>query len=126
MINTDRAVIEQYLAGMQAGPNGLDNLVALFTDDAVYVEPFAGQPMVHSGKEEIRAFFANALQQHLNGARLTLNRLDMDGERLRSQWTCQVPMFNAPMRGFDLVTLRDGRIARLETTVTDMPPMPHA
>jgi hypothetical protein len=32
-------------------------------------------------------------------------------------------MFNAPMRGFDLVTLRDGRIARLETNVTDVPPM---
>jgi len=126
MINTDRSVIEQYLAGMQAGPSGLDALVALFTDDAVYVEPFAGQPVVHSGRDEIQAFFANALQQHLNGARLTLDRLDVDGERLRSEWTCRLPMFNAPMHGFDLVTLRNGRIARLETTVTEMPPMPHA
>jgi ketosteroid isomerase-like protein len=126
MINTDRAVIEDYLAGMQAGPGGLDGLVALFTEDAVYVEPFAGQPVVHSGKEEIRAFFANALQQHLNGARLTLDRLDLDGERLRSEWTCHIPMFTAPMHGFDLVTLRGGRIARLETIVTDMPPIPNA
>ena len=121
MINTDRAVIEQYLAHMQAGPNGLDGLIALFADDAVYVEPWAGQTAVHTGKDEIRGFFSAALQQ-MNGAKLTLDRLDMDGERLRSQWTCTIPSFPAPMHGFDLVTLRDGRIARLETTLTDMPP----
>ena len=127
MINTiaprDRNTVEQYLAKMQAGPDGLDDLVSLFEDDAVYVEPFGGQPQVHSGRIEIRAFFEQALQQHLKGVRLTLNRLDIDGDRLRSEWTCEIPMFSAPMRGFDLLTLRDGRIARLETTVTEFPPM---
>ncbi len=127
MINTtarDRALVEQYLAAMQAGPGGLDDLVSLFDDEAVYVEPFSGQPQVHSGKGEIRGFFEYALEHHLNGARLTLDRLDLDGERLRSEWTCQVPMMSAPMRGFDVLTLRDGRILRLETTVTEFPPMP--
>ena len=90
----------------------------------MYVEPFGGQPQVHSGKHEIRAFFETALEQHLKGVRLTLDRLDMDGPRLRSEWTCELPAFNATMRGFDLVTLREGRIARLETTVTEFPPMP--
>ena len=123
MINTvptgDRAIVERYLASMQAGPSGLENLVDLFADDAVYVEPYMGQPTVHAGKSEIRAFFEVALAQHLNGVRLTLDRLDLDGERLRSEWTCILPMFPRPMRGFDLVTLRDGRIVRLETTVTE-------
>ena len=127
MINTiaprDRDTVEQYLAKMQAGPGGLDDLVSLFQDDAVYVEPFSGQPQVHSGRNEIRAFFEQALEQHLKGVRLTLNRLDIDGERLRSEWTCEIPMLSAPMRGFDLLTLRDGRIARLETTVTEFPSM---
>ena len=127
MINTiaprDRDTVEQYLAKMQAGPGGLDDLVSLFQDDAVYVEPFSGQPQVHSGRNEIRAFFEQALEQHLKGVRLTLNRLDIDGGRLRSEWTCEIPMLSAPMRGFDLLTLRDGRIARLETTVTEFPPM---
>jgi ketosteroid isomerase-like protein len=120
----DRSVVERYMAGMQAGPGGLEDLVGLFDEEAVYVEPFGGQPQVHSGKAAIRDFFQNALEQHLRGARLTLDRLDMDGERLRSEWTCEVPMLNAPMRGFDLLTLRDGRIVRLETTVTEFPPMP--
>jgi uncharacterized protein (TIGR02246 family) len=122
----ERTVIEQYLAAMQSGPGGLDHLLELFADDATYVEAFGGQPTVHSGKDEIRAFFAVALSQHLNGARLTLDRLDVDGDRLRSEWTCTVAMFSAPMRGFDLVTLHNGRIARLESTVTEFPPMRNA
>lgn len=120
----DRVTVERYLASMQAGPAGLEDLVALFDDEAVYVEPFGGQPQVHTGKAEIRAFFEVALQQHLNGVKLTLDRLDIDSGRLRSEWTCQLPMFEAPMRGFDLLNLRDGRIVRLETTVTEFPPMP--
>ena len=127
MINTipapDRATVERYLATMQAGPSGLDELVGLFDDEAVYVEPFGGQPQVHNGKSEIRAFFEVALQQHLKDVRLTLDRLDLDGERLRSEWTCHLPMFTAPMRGFDLLSLRDGRIVRLETNITEFPPM---
>ena len=124
MINTvetrDRATVEQYLAAMQAGPGGLEELLALFDDDAVYVEPFGGQPQVHAGKAEIRAFFEYALEHHLNGARLTLDRLDLDAGRLRSEWTCALPMLPTPMRGFDLLTMREGRIVRLETTVTEM------
>ena len=127
MINTvsarDRAVVERYFAAMQAGATALDDLVGLFDDQAVYVEPFSGQPQVHTGKAEIRAFFDVALQQHLKGVRLTLERLDIDADRLRSEWTCELPMFGAPMRGYDLLSLREGRILRLETTVTEFPPM---
>jgi ketosteroid isomerase-like protein len=117
----DRATVEQYLAYMQAGPGGVEDLVNLFDDDAVYVEPFAGQPQVHTGKSEIRSFFAQALEQNMRNARLTLDRLDIDGDRLRSEWTCHLPAMNAPLRGFDMLKLRDGRIMRLETTVTDFP-----
>jgi ketosteroid isomerase-like protein len=125
MINSSTETVERYLAAMQAGPTGLDELVDLFTEDAVYVEPWTGQTQVHSGRTEIRAFYAAALER-MPGARLTLDRLDVDGERLRSQWTCEIPMFNGPMRGVDLLTLRDGRIARLETTLTEMPAPPNA
>jgi hypothetical protein len=106
---------------MQAGPGGLDDLVGLFDDDAVYVEPFMGQPQTHTGKSEIRAFFKVALEQNMRDARLTLDRLDIDGDQLRSEWTCHLPALSAPMRGFDLLNLRDGRIVRLETTVTQFP-----
>jgi hypothetical protein len=90
----------------------------------VYVEPFAGQRQVHHGKSEIRAFFEVALRQHLNGVRLTLDRLDLDAGRLRSEWTCHLSGMATPMRGFDVLDLREGRIVRLETTVTEFPPLP--
>ena len=115
----DRATVERYLAHMQAGPGGIEDLVSLFDDEAVYVEPFAGQPQVHTGKVEIREFFTHALDQHLRNARLTLDRLDIDGDQLRSEWTCHLPIMTAPLRGFDMLKLRDGRILRLETTVTE-------
>jgi ketosteroid isomerase-like protein len=117
----ERAIVEQYVAAMQAGPGGLEALLDLFTSDAVYVEPFSGRPTVHRGQAAIRAFFADALSHHLQGARLLLERLDLDGERLRSQWTCHVPLLPGPLRGHDLLTLRDGRIARLETTLDGEP-----
>jgi hypothetical protein len=115
----DRAVVEQYVASMQAGPGGLDQLIELFDDEAVYVEPFSGQPTVHTGKAEIRAFYEYALTHHMQGARLVLERLDLDGERLRATWSCQVPAFPEPLHGFDLLSLRDGRIVRLETTLSE-------
>ena len=124
MINAvDRSTVERYFTLMQAGASRLDEFVALFDEQAVYVEPFSGQPQVHSGKDEIQAFFEAAFDQHLKGVRLTLDRLDVDGNHLRAEWTCELPMFAAPMRGFDLLTLREGRIVRLETSVTEFPPM---
>jgi ketosteroid isomerase-like protein len=117
----DRATVERYLASMQAGPGGVDDLVSLFDDEAVYVEPFTGRPQVHTGKAEIRAFYQRALENEMREARLTLERLDIDGERLRSEWTCHLPLMGAELRGFDLLSLRDGRIVRLETTLTQGP-----
>ncbi len=117
----EREIVERYLALMQAGPRGVDELVDLFDDEAVYVEPFAGQPNTHTGKGAIRAFYEVALAQHLNGVRLTLDRLDLDAGRLRSEWTCHLSGLAEPMQGYDLLDLRDGRIVRLETTVTKFP-----
>jgi ketosteroid isomerase-like protein len=122
----DRAAVERYFAAMQAGSAAVDDLVGLFDDEAVYVEPFTGQPQAHTGKAEIRAFFARALEQDMRNARLTLDRLDIDGDRLRSEWTCELPNAPTPMRGFDLLDLREGRIVRLETTVTEFPGRPGA
>jgi len=121
-INTvDRTTIERYIALMQAGTRGVEDLVNLFDEDAVYIEPFAGQPRTHTGKDAIRAFYEVALAQHLNGVRLTLDRLDIDAGRLRSEWTCHLSGMAEPMRGFDLLDLSEGRIVRLETTVTAFP-----
>jgi ketosteroid isomerase-like protein len=115
----DRQTVERYLAAMQAGAGGIEDLVGLFDEHAVYVEPFTGMPQVHTGRAEIRAFYQRALEQEMRDARLTLERLDIDGDRLRSEWTCHLPVLGVELHGFDLLSLRDGRIVRLETTVTE-------
>src|SRR5689334_12505896 len=100
-------LVERYFKAMQSGPDGVDVMVALFTDDGEYIEPFSGggRPTSHQGAAAIRAFFQESLNGPLReGVRLTLERLDVDGDRLRSEWTCTMPMFPAPLKGFDLYT----------------------
>ena len=48
---------------------------------------------------------------------VTMNRIDAEGQRVRAEWTCTASVLAEPMRGVDLYTLRDGKIARLETTL---------
>ena len=122
----DRELVERYFAAMQAGPAGVEQMVSLFAEDGEYVEPFSGNGQVrtHKGSDAIRAFF----QESLNGpmgqeVRLSLDRLDLDGDRLRSEWTCSMPMLPQPMHGHDLYTIEHGKIKRLEITVYDMPPL---
>ncbi|MCA9653964.1 MAG: hypothetical protein H6712_03790 [Myxococcales bacterium] len=40
----------------------------------------------------------------------------VDGEVVRSEWTCTSPAFPGPVKGIDLCTVRDGRIQRLEVS----------
>ena len=51
------------------------------------------------------------------GHTVSVDRMDIDGGTIRSEWTCNSAAFRTPMRGFDLVSIRDGKIARLETTL---------
>jgi len=37
---SDKALVESYFRAMQAGLSGEDELIELFADDAVYIEPF--------------------------------------------------------------------------------------
>ena len=46
---------------------------------------------------------------------VTMNRIDAEGQRVRDEWTRTASVLAEPMRGVDLYTLRDGKIARLET-----------
>ena len=51
--------------------------------------------------------------------KLVLDRADRDGDRVRADWTCTSPVFPAPMKGYDLFTIQDGKIARLEIVMLD-------
>lgn len=113
----DRNVIESYARAMSAGPAGLEELTGLFAQDAVYIEPWTmmGIPTEHIGAADIRTFFEESLPKNPPDFKVTIDQIDLDGEAIRTAWTCTSAMIPAPVRGIDLYTIRDGRIARLET-----------
>jgi uncharacterized protein (TIGR02246 family) len=124
MIETTNArdVVESYFKAMQAGQSAQEELVALFADDAVYIEPFAGEPTAHVGRKAIGDWMAASCENAPPDLTLTLDRVDVDGPRVRSEWTCAAPMFPQPMRGRDEFIVESGKIKRLETTMlTQMP-----
>lgn len=118
--------VEELFRAMQAGPEGEEAMMALFTEDAVFVEPFSGEPRTHSGKSAIRQSFRAQWQNPAPDLALVLDRVDIDATLVRAEWTCTSPVFPLPMRGYDLFTLDDaGKIARLEIVLTELPPMEH-
>src|SRR5262249_47403827 len=118
----DRRVIEELVKGMQTGPAAEEAIMALFAEDGVLVEPFTGRVQTHAGKPAIRACLAGMWQNRAPDFTLTLDRVDLDGDRLRAEWTCTSVVMPAPLRGYDLFTIRSGKINRLEIVVTEMPP----
>lgn len=118
---SDRSLVEDLFRAMQAGPAGEQLMMSLFLDDAVFIEPFGGQPVTHQGHEAIRESFRQQTAHPLPDMKLTLDRVDLDGPVVRAEWTCTSSAFPTPMRGHDLFTIKDGKIERLEIVVTGMP-----
>ena len=125
--NEDRKVVESLFRAMQAGPAGEDQMMGLFADHATFIEPFSGEARTHNGKDAIRSSFKEMWSNPAPDLQLSLDRVDLDGDRVRADWTCTSPAFPTPMKGYDLFTIEGRKIVRLEIVVTDMPPMgpPH-
>lgn len=119
----DRQVIEELFKAMQAGPGSEETVLALFTADAVLVEPFTGRPQKHAGLPAIRDSLMAMGQNRAPDLKLILDRVDLDGDSIRAEWTCTSALMPTPMRGYDVLTIRNGKIRSLEIVVTDMPAM---
>jgi ketosteroid isomerase-like protein len=117
----DRKVVEDLCKAMQIGPAAEEALMALFTDDAVLIEPFTGRTQTHTGKPAIRASLAAMWQNRAPDLTLTLDRVDADGNMLRAEWTCTSALLAGPMRGYDRLTIREGKLSHLEIIITEMP-----
>ena len=120
---SDRPIVMDLMKAMQEGPSGTETLLALFADDAVLVEPFMGRMQTHVGKPAIRAALAQMMQNRAPDLALKVDRLDMAGTQVRAEWTCTASIMPGPMRGYDLFTIRSGKIDRLEIAITEMPDM---
>jgi ketosteroid isomerase-like protein len=120
----DRNTVERLFKAMQMGPPGEEAMMALFDENAVFIEPFSGQVQTHTGKPAIRESFRQMWKEPLPDLQLSLDQVELDGDTVRAAWTCASQAFPMPMRGFDLLRIRAGKIMRLEIVVTEMPPPP--
>ena len=113
---TERDLVERYFQAMRTGAIASDEIVDLFAEDAVYIEPFSGAPMEHVGKDNIRRNFIESQKHAPADMTLTLEQVDVEPDCIRSVWTCMSPAFPHPMRGQDVWTIRNGKVQRLETS----------
>ena len=117
--DVEQHVVENLFKARQAGPGGEELMMSLFADDAVFIEPFGGEPRTHEGIDAIRSAFLDMWREPPPpDMKLDLLRADRDGNRVRAEWTCTSPVFEAPMNGFDLFTIDNGKITRLEVVMT--------
>jgi len=109
-------VVDRYFEAMKVGRDAADAMFALFADDAVYVEPFSGATRTHEGRAAIEACLRAGWENPPPDMTLTVDRVDVDGPIVRSEWTCASPVFPGPMKGLDVCTVEGGRITRLEVS----------
>ncbi|MEL7209159.1 MAG: nuclear transport factor 2 family protein [Actinomycetota bacterium] len=117
--SSNGATVDAYFAAMRRGARAEEQMMALFADDAVYREPFTGEPDPAVGKEAIRARLRQGWESPLPDMELDVLDVNVDGDTARSRWECRSPAFPGPVRGTDHYEFRDGLITRLDVTLDD-------
>ncbi len=111
-----RNLVNRFFEAMQAAGTQEKEMMQLFDEDAVYVEPFSGTPREHTGKEAIRSAMVAGWKYPLPDMRLEVERVTTDGTTVRADWVCYSPALpNGRGAGTNEFTLRAGLIIRLET-----------
>ena len=117
-MSSDRQTIEAFFRAMQSGASAEADMMRLFAEDAIYIEPFTGTPQTHVGKHAILATMQAGWSHPLPDMTLSLDRVDIDGNEIRVAWTCRSPALpGGSGRGVNTFSMRNGLIARLETAL---------
>jgi hypothetical protein len=111
--------IANFFRAMQAGRAAAAEMADVFAEDAIYVEPFSGQPQRHEGKPAIMAAMARGWDYPLPDMRIRIDRVESGADGISVHWTCLSPGLPAGQgQGINRYRMhRDGRIAELETTL---------
>ena len=122
MAQDPKTIVEQYFKLMHgAGPDNMEFL-RTFSGDAVLVEPFSGKPQTHKGIKAIESSFRTTWQyQPMPNFRIQMGQIEVTGEKIRAEWSCTWDGLAGSMKGVDHFEVRDGKIARMEVVVTEMP-----
>lgn len=118
-MSSDRDLIERYFTAMRRGATAEEDMMALFSEDAVYVEPFTGEGRPWIGKESVRAALRRGWEEPLPDIELVVNRIDIRDGEATADWVCTSPALPGPITGRDNYTIADGKITRLEVRIVD-------
>ena len=89
-------------------------MMALFTDDAVYIEPFSGEDAA-VGIEQVRTRLQQGWEFPLPDLELEVTSMSVTADGARSCWTCRSPALpDGEVSGVDLFEFSDGKVSRLE------------
>lgn len=110
-------VVQAYFGAMRRGGEAEADMLALFTDDAVYDEPFSGEVEPAVGIDAVRERLRSGWVAPPPDMELEVLSVDVEGDRAISRWECRSPVFGSPVQGSDTYEFRDGRIAVLRVTI---------
>jgi hypothetical protein len=105
---------------MRLGADGEDEMLALFTDDVFYSDPFGtgGEAEGVVGLAAVRDRLRAGWEFRPPDLELTVHTVAIDGDSATSTWECRSTVFDHPMSGRDEYTFRDGKIAELRVRLT--------
>lgn len=113
-----RATVQRYFAAMRQGGAAAGDLLALFTNDAVYEEPFTGPDDPAVGIDAIRERLQQGWEQPLAAMELDVLSIEVTGREAITRWECRSPdLPGGVVRGRDVVSFRGDRIERLVVTL---------
>jgi len=113
MSESTRNLVDGYYAAMRRGPEAEADMMALFADDIVYVEPFTSPDEPAVGIEAVRARLRLGWETPLPEMELDVVSIEIQGDTATTQWECRSPALPVPARGTDTYTFAGGKISRL-------------
>ena len=114
-----RSVVDRYFAAMRRGAEAQEEMMSLFADDAVYIEPFIDPEVPAQGRDEIRERLSVGWESPLPDMELYVLEVETGADGARSLWECRSPALPSPVRGEDIYQISDGVITRLEVRILD-------
>lgn len=112
--------VSNFFLCMQAGRTGVDALMTLFAEGAVYEEPFTGTPRRHVGKDAIRKAMTEGANAPLKDTRIEINTAAVHKGEIHIAWTCHSPSLpGGHGSGLNRFEVRDGCIQSLITTLNE-------
>lgn len=123
MEKSESRIINRFFAAMQVGATAETEMLSLFSEDAVYIEPFSGHQRTHLGKTAIRKCMLEGWRTPLPDMRIELDEITIQGSDVRVRWTCRSPALpGGSGQGENRFTILDGLITRLETRIVSPTP----